>query len=257
MHLDSIPITRLSLYGWLLSAVLVASACVTNEPKPASGSGSSGAALSESRALGDQQSDRIKDLEQRNAEIQLQMFERDAQVAGLQVKLNEAIQEVVRTKAKLHSVESKAEAASTIAEAEIALKQVRAATLEPDARPELTQAEQLLQMSATEFEDQNYGGSLYLATQAKGLVRATKSRLGGTDGISRPGEAPFSVPLPMKTNKTSNIRKGPGTSYDVAFTLEAGASLTGLAHKSQWVRVEVDDGRTGWIYHTLVASQPK
>ena len=257
MHLDSIPITRLSYYGWLLSTVLVASACVTDEPKPAPGSGSSGTAPSEGRTLGDQQSDRIKDLEQRNAEIQLQMFERDAQVAGLQAKLNEAIQEVVRTKAKLHSVESKAEAASTMAEAEIALKQVRAATPEPDARPELVQAEQLLQMSATEFEDQNYGGSLYLATQAKSLVRATKSRLSGTDGISRPGEAPFSVPLPMITNKKSNVRKGPGTSYDVAFTLETETPLTGLAHKGQWVRVEVDDGRTGWIYHALVAARLK
>ena len=60
------------------------------------------------------------------AKLQLRLLERDAQIKQLEERLNsqqemldEAIQEVVRAKAKLRSLESKAEAASEMAEAEI------------------------------------------------------------------------------------------------------------------------------------------
>lgn len=257
MRLNSILTSRLTSNATVLSTLLLTAACVTNEPKPAPEPQPSDEALAQAKALGDQQSAKIRGLEGRNAEIQLQLLERDAQVTELQDKLNEAIQEVVRTKAKLHTVESKAEAASTMAEAEIALKQVKSATEEADPAPELTQAEQLLTMSAAEFEDENYGGSLYLATQAKGLVRVTKTRLRETGELSRPDEARFSVPLPMQTTKKSNVRKGPGTGFGVAFTLGSRTAVTGLAYKSQWVRIEAEDGRTGWIYHSLVTSRQK
>ncbi len=197
-----------------------------------------------------QQAAQIRSLQEDLAELQLQALGREAEVAELQAKLAEAIREVVRTKAKLQSVESRAEAASTMAEAEIALKAVRAATAEPG--PEVFEAEQLLEMSVREFESENYGGSLYLASQAMSLVSIGQGRLGGDDLPGRAGEVLFAIPLRMEVARTSNVREGPGLNFDILFTLQADTELVGLAYKDQWVRVRDEDQRSGWIFHSLV-----
>ena len=217
------------------------------EPEPAvSAEGPTGAQLSAER-----QAARISDLQL--AELQLGLMEKEAQATELQAKLDEAIQEVVRTKAKLQSVESRAEAASTMAEAEIALKAVRAQAVEPG--PEVFQAEQLLEMSAREFEIRNYGGSLYLASQAMSLVNIGKRRLVGADMPNRAGEVLFVIPLSLEATRNSNVREGPGRGFKVLFTLSERTRLVGLAYKDQWVRVRDDDGRGGWIFHSLVQSR--
>ncbi len=219
-------------------------------PEPAvSAEGRTGA-----QSLAERQAARISSLEQSMAELQLGLMEKEAQVTELQAKLDEAIREVVRTKSKLQSVESRAEAASTMAEAEIALKAVRAEAAEPG--PEVFQAEQLLEMSASEFESQNYGGSLYLASQAMSLVNIGKRRLGGPDMPNRAGEVLFAIPLSLEATRNSNVREGPGRGFKVLFTLQERTPLVGLAYKDQWVRVTDDNGRGGWIFHSLVRSRP-
>lgn len=196
-------------------------------------------------------------LEQKIAELQLRLLEREAQEIGLREKLDEAIQDVVRTKAKLHSIESKAEAASTMAEAEIALKDLRAAAVDREPGPGVIQAEQLLEMSAREFEKENFGGSLYLAGQAKSLIKTDQGRLSGDNLPLRQGEVLFASPLPLQVVKKSNVRKGPGSGFEVLFTLEKGAPLVGHSRRGQWVRVRDEQGRDGWIFHTLVGSRPE
>src|SRR5207237_489681 len=66
-------------------------------------------------------------LEQRAARLELRLLERDAQLEEIQARLDEARQEVVRAMAKLQTVASRAEAASAIAEGEIAVQSLRAA----------------------------------------------------------------------------------------------------------------------------------
>ncbi len=207
----------------------------------------------EAQLSAERQAERIGVLQQSMADLQLGLMEREAQVTELQAKLDEAIQEVVRTKAKLKSVESRAEAASTMAEAEIALKAVRAEAAEPG--PEVFHAEQLLEMSAREFEIRNYGGSLYLASQAMSLVNISQRRLGGADISHTAGEVLFAIPLSLEATRNSNVREGPGRGFKVLFTLPERTRLLGLAYKDQWVRVRHDDGRGGWIFHSLVQSR--
>src|SRR2546429_435379 len=91
-----------------------------------------------------------------------------------------ARQEVVRTLAKLQTVASRAEAASAMAEAEIAVQSLRAATgAQPAGSSDVAQAGTLLQQGSAEFAKQNYGGALYLANQAKNLAGLGRRRLGG------------------------------------------------------------------------------
>ncbi len=208
------------------------------------------------QAISARQAEQILDLQERIAELQLGLLDKEAQVAELQENLDEAVLEVVRGKARLQSVESRAEAASTMAEAEIALQAVRDAA-GGDTGPELMQAEQLLEMSARAFEGDNYGGALYLASQAMILVSIGRGRFGAGDASRRAGEISFAVPLQLETVRNSNVREGPGTGFQVVFTVGEQTPLVGLAYEGQWVRVRDDQGRGGWIFHSLVRSRPR
>jgi uncharacterized protein YgiM (DUF1202 family) len=192
-------------------------------------------------------------LKENVAKLQLRLLEKETQVKELQKKLDEAIQEVVRAKAKLHTLESKAEAASVMAEAEVALKALRARTAEQGEGSEVTQAEQLLKMSVQEFKTQNYGGALYLTAQAKSFIKMGEARVRSREQIPvREGEALFALPLPLQVLRPSNVREGPGLGFKILFTLDRGTPLVGYSYKDRWVRVKDRDGRGGWIFHALV-----
>ena len=212
----------------------------------------------------------LQSLESQEDEIaksKLRILEKEAQVKALEKRLNsqqimldEAIQEVVRAKAKLRSLETKAEAASDMAEAEIAVKALKVKLAGRSGDPEIAKAEQLLNMSAKEFERENYGGALYLTTQAKSNIKTAEMRLGGrkmpSDGRKalKPvaGEALFAQPIPLQVLKTSNLRELPDLKSNILATLEKGTPLIGYSYKDQWVRVTMEDGTVGWIFQTLV-----
>src|SRR6267378_7106539 len=191
-------------------------------------------------------------LEQRAARLELKVLEQEAQVDELQSRLDDARREVVRAMAKLQSLATRAEAASGMAEAEIALQSLRG-TGGQQVVPELGQAAQLLQLATAEFDRQNYGGALYLANQAKAAAAAGQGRVAGVErGSLRQGEVPFALPLRLQTTGRANVREGPGGGFAILFTLEASAPLTGYSYLDQWVRIADDSGRPGWVYQSLV-----
>jgi SH3-like domain-containing protein len=56
----------------------------------------------------------------------------------------------------------------------------------------------------------------------------------------------------LKSTGRGNVREGPGTKYDVAFSLDTGSSLTGHSYVDEWIRVSDESGRIGWIFRSLV-----
>lgn len=195
------------------------------------------------------------ELEERVARLQIQILEREVQLQELQDQLEATRLELVRNMARLQTQASRAEAASGMAEAEIALGTLRRAP-GGNALPELTRATALFEQSSSEFNSENYGGALYLATQVRTLVRNGQTRLRGSGSAElRSGETLFAVPVPLRTTGRSNVRSGPGLSFEVQFTLDESADVVGQSYTSQWVRVVDDGGREGWIFHTLVTSR--
>ena len=201
----------------------------------------------------------IRDLREENGRRNSRLIEKDALILQLedrllsqQRQLDDTIQEVVRVKAKQRSLESRAEAASEMAEAEIALKslRVKAAT---SYRSELLKAEQLLEMAATEFEDQNFGGALYLIGQAKSQIRMGSLKLHEGPEEGNGGELALAVPISVTVTKRSNLRDGPGREFKVLVTLDPGTLVTGYSTKGSWLRVETGEGRSGWIHLSLVS----
>ncbi len=187
------------------------------------------------------------------ARLKLLLLEKDYQIKVLTKKLDEAILEVVRTMSKLRSLESKAEAASTLAEAEIALKLLKNEAAGKGKDLNVTQAEQMLKLGSQEFKKENYGGAVYLTTQAKGLIKGEQARSISHENMPKvEGEVLFGVPLPLRAVTKSNVREGPGLEHKVVAAIEEGTILTGQSYKGPWVRVKTEDGRLGWIFYDLV-----
>jgi SH3 domain-containing protein len=245
---SALPVLLLSV-----SLALSAASCLTSptlhhkkEPDPAK------QAISERDAT-------IHQLQQKADHQSARLAEQDALIKQLeesllsqQKMLDDAIQEVVRVKAKQRSMESRAEAASEMAEAEIAMKSLRDQAGDSNP-PELANAEQLMARGTREFEAQNFGGALYLVGQAKtqiklGLLR-TRARKETGNGED---EMPFAVPLPLKLSAKGNLREGPGPEFKVIATLEGGTAVTGYFTKGPWLRVDGPGGKSGWIHRSLV-----
>lgn len=192
-------------------------------------------------------------LEEKLARLQLLLLEEGSRSKELNKKLDEATLEVVRANAKLHSLESKAEAASTLAEGEIALKafKTNAVGLEKDS--EVLHAEELLKASDLEIKKENYGGALYLATRAKVIIKEGQERSKDREKtLMMEGEVPFSIPLLLRLVSPGNVREGPDLDSKILFSLPEGSALVGSSYRGLWVRVRSESGRGGWIYYRLV-----
>jgi chromosome segregation ATPase len=203
-----------------------------------------------------------KEAEGKLSENQAQLLEKEAQIKGLeeqmasqQKTLDDAVQEVVRAKAKLRSLESRAEAASNMAEAEIAMIALKAEVGAKEQDPDVLKAEQLLKMSAEEFKNENYGGALYLTNQAKSHIKACQTRLRGREGTITEDETPLSHPLALKVLKKSFLRKEPHPSSKAIRSLSKGTIVTAHSYKAEWVRITCERGASGWVLRSAVGSR--
>ena len=225
----------------LTTAIVITAACSQQKPAPPPAI----------KVVHDTVSVRDPELDKRVSRAELQLLARDAQIEDLQSRLDDTRAEVVRAMAKLQTVASRAQAASAMAEAEVALQTMKAsASGEP---PEAAQVTRLVRQSATEFNKQNYGGALYLANQAKTVASSYRGRVGVSREGTRPGETLFAVPIKLKTTSRGNVREGPGTNFAVSFQADPGNSITAYSYTDEWIRISDDGGRTGWIHQTLVA----
>ena len=191
-------------------------------------------------------------MERENARLRVQLLERSAQLADTERRLGEATTEVVRAMARLRTLATRAEAASAMAEAEVTLQQLRGRAGQ-QAPPEARQAETALRAGSAAFDAENYGGAVYLATQAKRVATAGRGRLaegGGT--TARAGERALAVPVPLTTTSRANLRAAPGTASELVVTVPAGTSLTAYAYAQDWFRVTMADGRGAWVHQSLV-----
>jgi uncharacterized coiled-coil protein SlyX len=188
------------------------------------------------------------ELERRVAQLEIQLIERDALIESLNTRLEQALKEVVGTMGRLRSLATRAEAASAMAEADVALRSVGGRS---GQSPELKQASRLMKQSSDEFKRKNFGGALYLANQAKVLTRLYGA--GGEAGKMRPKEVAFAGPVKLRASMRANIRVGPGMSFPVAFATDSGSALSGLSYVGEWIRVTNQTGNEGWIYASLVS----
>ena len=189
------------------------------------------------------------------ARLQALLSEKDALVEKLHRKLDDTIQEAVRTKSKLRSQENKAEAASTLAEAETAVKLLNDSLSGADRQPEAVQVAALMKLGADEFKKENYSGSLYATNQVKAILKDIQENSRGRYTMTPvDGEVLFALPLALKIAASGKARQQPAADSAVAWSVERGASPTAVSHKGPWIRVKGEGDRWGWVFYNLIES---
>jgi hypothetical protein len=151
--------------------------------------------------------------------------------------------ELVRSKAKVKG-QTKAEASSAVAEAQILLRRMAD---EKMRSPNLVRCQELLDRAEQLLRDENYGGAAFFAMTAQDLVEQTRRLVTDPAALDRPA--------PKRTyvvaSDTVNLRKAPGTTEPVVGHAPRGAAVEATVVRGEWVKVTYG-GTDGWIYRPLL-----
>jgi Bacterial SH3 domain len=185
-----------------------------------------------------------QDLANREAELRdLRSNQRD------QVKvLQESTREVARAKVKLRRLATQADAASYIAEVEVAMESLRSSLGTKATVPLMVLAQVILESTAAPFAQGDYGVAMDRAAQAEQLIAVMADNQGRPRSRPRaPGQVLLQVAIPLSVTVESNLRAQPLGKAPVVGALKKDTPLIAHAYKGSWLRVETEDGRTGWI----------
>lgn len=200
------------------------------------------------------------ELRAENARLRSRLGEREAELHELRltqrtqaIALEQQTRQATQAAARLKRLATRADAASYIAEVEVAMATTRSTTGLADDDARLAVAQGYLASSRRPFERGEYGAAIGLASRAAGLIA-------GASGIPvRPAPlhhasaiVAFEAPVPMRVTVDSHLRRGPGASAAVRGVLRAGSTLVAVASSGRWLRVEDRDGRAGWVYEPLL-----
>ena len=153
--------------------------------------------------------------------------------------------EVIRTKAKLQGLETKADATSVIAETRVLFRRM----LQQRGRtPSLVRCEELLDRAEAMVEANNHGAAVFMALKAQELLKDVRR-----GSAAAPEEAERSAPKKqyVVVAELANLRREPSRNAPVVRQLKKGAVLEASQIRGDWLQVQAGDA-TGWIARTLV-----
>jgi hypothetical protein len=185
-----------------------------------------------------------QDLAGREAELRELRASQREQVKVIQ----ESTREAARAKVKLRRLATQAEAASYIAEVEVALASLRAAPGAAATSPLLDLAQAMIAATAGPFAQGDYGAAMDRAAQAEQLIAVAADLQAGSKARARAsGEVLLQVSIPLSVTIEGQLRRQPLRSAPVAGVLKKDAPVVARAYKGSWLRVEAEDGRSGWF----------
>jgi len=192
-----------------------------------------------------------QDLANRETELRdLRASQRD------QVKvLQESTREVTRAKVKLRRLATQADAASYIAEVEVAMESLRSSLGAESTVPLMALSQAILDSTAAPFAQGDYGVAMDRAAQAEQLIALARYQARPQSRLRAPGEVPLQMPIPLKVTSDSKLRRQPLRKARVVGVLKKGSPLVALAYKGRWMRVEGDDRRAGWVDQMQLGAQ--
>jgi SH3 domain-containing protein len=189
------------------------------------------------------------------ARLRLELANRDEQLRDQrssqrdQVKvLQESTREVTRAKVKLRRLATQADAASYIAEVEVAMESLRGSMGAPSNIPLIVLAQGILESTSAPFVQGDYGMAMDRAAQAEQLITLVAHyQVGPAARVRAPGEVPLQIAIPLKVTADSNLRRQPFAKAPLVAVLKKDSPLVARAYKGSWLQVETEDGRAGWV----------
>jgi len=193
-----------------------------------------------------------QELANRDAELrELRSSQRD------QVKvLQESKREVTRAKIKLRRLATQADAASYIAEVEVAMSSLRSSLGAKSAPASLADAQSLLDSTAAPFAHGDYGVAMDRAAAAEQLIAAVADDQARLQSARRTTSQPtLHAGTSLKVTADSDLRRQPTRKARSAGTLKKDSAVVARARKGDWMQVETEDGRSGWVDRTRLAER--
>lgn len=142
----------------------------------------------------------------------------------------------------IRAEESKASAVAAVAEGQLLLeKQQRE---DPGVLDSLTTIDvsEKLRIADELIKERKFAAAVYYAKRATRIVNMSERR----KNIVQDGETRI-----VSASK-ANMRNGPGSKFKVVDKLVFGTILVQLDSEKDWFKVQVKDGRSGWIHASLV-----
>jgi hypothetical protein len=151
---------------------------------------------------------------------------------------------------------SKAEAVSCLAEAEIEIASIAKPDAEEEKPPVFSQVNDLLAQSRSALDKNDYQNACSLATRALSLGRKLHLQSTLVAPAKTSTYASFLEPLQLQTVKRSNLRARPGSHSRILTTLDAGVPVNASGYRGNWIKVTAGRDQAGWIHHTLLTVPP-
>jgi hypothetical protein len=174
-----------------------------------------------------------------------------------QVKvIQESTREVTRAKVKLRRLATQAEAASYIAEVEVALESARASRGAATTSPLLELAQAMITSTAAPFAQADYGTAMDRAAQAEQLIAVVaddQARSRSRAQVS--GEVLLQVSIPLRVTVAGHLRRQPRHNAPVASVLKKDSPVVARAFKGSWLRVETEGGPSGWVEQSQLGAR--
>lgn len=191
-----------------------------------------------------------QELAARDAELRDLKAAQREQAKSAQETTREVAREVTRAKAKARRLATQADAASYLAEVEVAVSALRSTQAAGSPLPALATA--YLEAAAEPFARGEYGSAMDRAAQAEEVTAvAADAKASPRDRAS--AERVLQVALPLRAATESPLRQQPRGNARPAGVVKRDAALTAHAWKDGWLRVETADGRSGWVDAARVA----
>lgn len=224
---------------WLARLSLVESHCASSIAK---------AAETQKAAVPPAAPARGEEVDQLKAKVRAAEEEKkklEERVAVLQRTLDVTETEVIRAKAKLKGLETKAEASSAIAEARILMRRLQ----EDKGRssPSLNMSQDKLDLAVEKLGDGDYSLAAFYALQAQEILEQVRR---GVPVDPDPERAPPKRQYVVQV-ASANIRKTPSTGAAVIGKAPKGATLEALGARSEWVKVRYNEVE-GWVSRSLL-----
>ena len=166
----------------------------------------------------------------------------------------EASSEVARAQTRLHRLATKPSTASTIAEVEVAMENLKRTQTSEASHVLQQQAQMLLDAALTFYKQDNYAVAMNYASQAQEFINMVADQNRQEPYYNRKTVL-IHAPFALQTVTDVNLRQSPHGSAKILDILDKDCILLANAYRGNWFRVETEDGRQGWVLNALVRTR--
>lgn len=195
------------------------------------------------------------------ARLQQLLADKEAEIGKLRTQqqerdklLKETTSQAARAEVKLRRFATETDTASLLAEVEVAMAKLRAT---PGAeRDTVQQAQRILDAAAAAFARDDYDTSVDLATQARQFIDMLADQHSGSGADKRAiSEVPFKVGIGLRMKVDGNLRRQPRANATGLGVLQKATPIIARAYQGEWLRVQTEDGNSGWVLNSLVEAR--